>query len=126
VSYKGLLVAAIIVGLLVAAFPFYVDYVKGYAPIYYSGGEEEEEETYVVKGVVESVDAAQGVIVVDGKSILVKGEWSGEGETLYYSDLLAKVKPGMSVTVYCRYSERWGYMAEEIVLPGGVTYEKEE
>ncbi len=71
------------------------------------------------------MDAAQGIIVVDGKSILVRGEWSGGGETLYSGDLLARLKPGMSVTVYCAYSKRWGYMAEKIVLPGGVTYEKE-
>lgn len=123
VSYKTLLIISIIVGIIVAAFPLYVDYIRKAIPfgVVYNKYEEE----YTISGKIQAINIAQGILVVDGKNILFKGWWYDDGESYHGTDLLTKLKVGDKVTIYCTYSEKWGYMAEKIVMPNGKVFERD-
>ncbi len=114
------LIAAIAIGVAFSLFPFYGSSVAGLLWKPGSGGESVEEKVGV-EGVVEAVDTARGVVVVDGREVLVKGWWRLDtGETLYYSDLVGMLSPGTRVSIEAKVSEKWGLMAERIEFNGHV------
>jgi len=122
-SFRVGLAIAILLGVVVALFPFYADNLADAIWTIPEDSEgEEEEEVYSLEGVVESVDPAAGTIVVDGEEILFKGYWvpegGGENDTVYYTELLSMIEPGAKVTVYYTESGRWGKMAEEVIVDG--------
>jgi len=122
-SFRAGLAVAILLGVVVALFPFYGESLGDVLwTIPEDADTEEEEEVYSIEGVVESVDPAAGILVVDGEEILFKGYWvpegGGENDTVYYTELLSMIEPGAEVTVYYTESGRWGKMAEELVVNG--------
>jgi len=127
---KAGLAVAFVIGIAVALFPLYSDYLS---PILWSEAEdagEEEEDVYAMTGIVESVIPEEEIIIVNGKEIMVKGYWYEEDDnttTLYAADVIAMIQPGMKVTVEYTESGRWGAIAEKIVIHDlGVTLVKEE
>ncbi len=68
-SLKAGLAAAIALGIAVAAFPLYSDFLK--ARLWYSG-----DGGCMVEGIIEEVDSSARVIVVGGVRVNVRGSWT--------------------------------------------------
>jgi len=129
-SVKPGMVAAIVVAVAVATFPLYASL---FTPILWKagaeeggwrGGRSEAGEELVVTGIVKAVDPQRGVLVVDGREVVVRGEWvvktwSGE-KSVTAEELLSMMRVGERVSITCRESGRWGLMALEIHGPGFV------
>ena len=128
-GFKPGMVAALAVAVAVAAFPLYASIFTPYIWKLgteerggWRGGRETTEELTVVKGIVRSVDAENGVIVVDGKRVIVRGEWrlveAGGVHEVTWEELLEAIRVGEHVTIECHYSGRWGLMADRIIASG--------
>lgn len=119
------LAISVAIGLAIAFFPFYADKVAPHLWSYSGTTRGEEyggEGLEKVEGIVESVDATEGALVVDGKRITVRGEWTVETNsgttTMEWSELLSSiVKPGDRVAIECTRTGKWSLMAEEIQGP---------
>lgn len=117
--YAGL-IAAVILGIVVAAFPLYAGvftpYIWSYKPAGAHGGEEAGGRT--VSGVIDGVDAASLTIVVRGMPISVRGTWldASSREELSAEALVTRLKPGYHVIVSFEERGRWGAMADRITV----------
>ena len=116
-GYKLGLAVSIVIGVLVAAFPLYADHLAGYIWSLPAGGEEGGEEAYTLQGVVEEVNINESYIVVDSHRLWVTGTWQApDGSEITSEQLLARLSPGMRVTVeYTRWG-RWGYRLVQITI----------
>ena len=126
----GLAIATAI-GIAIALFPLYADKVAPYLWSYNPHAQEEGEATETLHGVVQAVYPDRLTIVVDGKTIAVRGYWEvrvdGKEYEVWAGDLLAKyIRPGMRVTVEYKESERWGAVAKMIRGPGFEAYSEED
>ncbi len=129
---KGLAIA-IVLGLLLAAYPIYGEELG--ASLWKTGTPDygTDAETYTVSGTVEdiSMEYSGGYIslkTTDGKvfTLVVKGEWTVGNKTMEYSDLLHYYMDiGDNIGVEYIENPRWGPMAEQIVLQDGSTAYKE-
>ncbi len=120
--YVGLAVA-VAIGVAIALFPLYADKLAPYMWSYNPNFREEGEATERIHGVVQAVYPDRLVMVVDGKTIAVRGYWvvkaGGAEQELWAGDLLSKyIHPGMKVTVEYKESGRWGAVAQAITGPG--------
>ncbi len=121
--YVGLLIA-VIVGLAIALFPLYSSHLANFL---WSEERVSEENTHMenymwIIGRVERVDMDHMLVKVDGKEIVVRGVWElvmpgGEREEVEAGDLLAMLKPGMTVKVKIVERGRW-IQAEELEFDG--------
>ena len=117
------LAAAVAIGVVIALFPLYADRLAPYMWSYNPNFQEESETTERIHGVVQAVYTDRLTIVVDGKTVSVRGYWvvktDGVEQELWAGDLLSKyIHPGMRVTVEYKESERWGAVAQAIIGPG--------
>ncbi|AEM38894.1 hypothetical protein Pyrfu_1026 [Pyrolobus fumarii 1A] len=140
-SVKLGVVAAIVVAVLIAAFPLYADALRPFIWQHYAetreggygwrGGESEATSTAVatyepgeevtITGVIEKIDVNEGSVTVNGEKIIVRGTWiveTPEGKKeVYFDELLTMLKPGEKASIKCRVSGKWGLIALEIETP---------
>lgn len=116
-GYKLGLAVSIVLGVLVAAFPLYAGYLAGYIWSQSTGWGSHEEEAYTVTGTIEEVDPDESIIVVNGVRIKVTGTWlAPNGSAISSEDLIARLRPGMTVSAEYTKWGRWGYRLVELTI----------
>ncbi len=116
--YKLGLLVSVIIGVLVATFPFYADKISGYLwNLNANANGKISETTYVIQGTIEEVDVNKLAIVVNGVEIKVLGIWiTSNGTEVESKDLLELLKPGDEITAVYSQRGKWGYVLEEILI----------
>jgi len=127
--YIGLAIA-VTIGVAIALFPLYADKLASYMWSYNQNFREESEATERIHGVVQAVYPGRLAMVVDGKTIAVRGYWvvkaGGTEREIWAGNLLSKyIHPGMKVTVEYKESGRWGTVAQAITGPGFEAHREE-
>jgi hypothetical protein len=105
---RGLWIA-IILGVLLAAFPFYGKALGDM--IWGDTGE------HIIKGVVN--EKGYEYVVIDDTKIYVKGDWNYRGSTFTSQELLERIDIGDELEIKYWNNPKWGPIAEEIVFEDG-------